>query len=277
MSFDQPGPGGPPPHDPGPGAAPVGVQAAPHAPSPGQPVLPGRPVWTAPPQPGPPQSFDVPLSPRGLATALTALLSFRAVVDLASAAGGAYSYSVQQDLIADPSSAPDDAIASVDVLNALVDGVQLLCLIAIAVVFIIWFHRVRCNGEIFRPDAFTESRGWAVAGWFIPLANLVLPYRTAKQIWWGSTQLGPDGAHRSISTAPVTTWWLVFVASEVLTRIDTWQYMRAESHEELANAFAFGTFADLVSIAAVVFAVIFVRKLTAMQNTMAAQGPYAAA
>ncbi|WP_051902842.1 DUF4328 domain-containing protein [Streptomyces xanthophaeus] len=275
MSFDHPGPAAPPPQHPGPG--PDAVQPGPYAPSPGQPVLPGRPDWTAAPQPGPPQPRGILRSPQGLAAAATVLLSVGAVVNLVSVAGSAYSYSALQDLSEDPWSEPDSALASVDMLNGLIGAVQVMSLLATAVVFIIWFHRVRCNGDIFRPDIFTQSRGWAIGGWFIPLANFVLPYRTAKQTWWASTPLGPDGSHRTLSAAPVTTWWLVWVASAILDRIAGRLYLTSKSTEEVLNAYAFGIVSDLATIVAAVFAVVFVRKLTALQNTRAAQGPYAAA
>ncbi|MFD3695502.1 DUF4328 domain-containing protein [Streptomyces sp. NPDC058646] len=273
----QPSPPGHPPYGAAPyGGAPYGTAPYPAAPSPGQPVLPGRSVWTGQPEPLPPRPADVLRSPQGLATALTVLLSVSAVIDLGSAAASAYGLSLMKDVIAHPGRVDDGALAQADVLNGVAGVLQVLLLLATAVVFIIWFHRVRCNGDIFRGDVFTQSRGWAIGGWFIPVANLFLPFRTAKQIWRASTQLGPDGAHRPVSTAPVTAWWLVWVLSQILGRVFSKVYMAAESPEELRDAYALGIASDLVNVVAAVLALLFVRKLTALQNTQAAQGPYAA-
>ncbi|WP_412079113.1 DUF4328 domain-containing protein [Streptomyces xanthophaeus] len=283
----QPAPPGQPPYAGGPyggapyaapayGAAPYPAAPYPAAPSPGQPVLPGRPDWSAQPQPVPPRPVEVLRSPQGLATALTVMLSVSAVIDLFSAGASVFGFSLMKDVIAAPDSVSDDSLDQADLLNGIAGILQVLALLAIATVFIVWFYRVRCNAEIFRRDVFTQSRGWAIGGWFIPFANLVLPFRTAKQIWAASTQLGPDGSSRQISTAPLTAWWLVWVLSQVVGRVFGKVYMDAETPEELRDAFALGIVSDLLTVVAAVLALLFVRKLTAMQNTQAAQGPYAA-
>ncbi|MCX4694949.1 DUF4328 domain-containing protein [Streptomyces sp. NBC_01408] len=279
----QPAPPGHPPYAGAPYAAP-GYGGAPAyggapyaaAPSPGQPGLPGRPDWTAQPHPAPLRPVEVLRSPQGLATALTVLLSVSAVIDLFSAGASAFGFSLMKDVIAAPDSVSDDSLDQADLLNGLAGILQVLALLSIAAVFIVWFYRVRCNAEIFRRDGFSQSRGWAIGGWFIPFANLVMPYRTAKQIWAASTQLGPDGASRQVSTAPLTAWWLVWVLSQVVSQVFGRVYMNAETPEELRDAFALGIVSDLLTVVAAVLAVLFVRKLTAMQNTYAAQGPYAA-
>ncbi|MFI5670461.1 DUF4328 domain-containing protein [Streptomyces sp. NPDC051704] len=258
-------------------AQPYAGQPYPAQPYPGQPQ-PGHPAGPYPGMPyaAPWPPADVLRSPRGLAVAVTALLGVAAAVNLFSAAIGGYVFSLMKRLTANPESVGDDALDRSDTLTAIAGSLQFLILLATAVVFIIWFHRVRVNGEIMRPDAFSQTRGWAIGGWFIPLGNLFLPYRTAREIWTASTQFAPDGSFREVSAAPVNTWWAVWVFSALSDRVLSVMYRRAETPEALRDASAVGMVTDLLTVAAAVLAIVFVRKLTAMQTTKAEQGPYAA-
>lgn len=278
MSFSAPG-SPPPPPGPGPQQPPYGA-----APYPAGPPLPGTPYPGTPhagPHPG--QSYPYPppppvqqlRNPRGLATALMVLLCGTAVVNLLSAAGNLNTWSLMGEVAEDPASVPDDTLDQSDMLVGLAAVLQWLSLVATAVVFVIWFYRVRVNGQIFRPDGFTLAAGWAIGSWFVPLGNLFLPYRVAKETWEASVQLAPDGSYRRVSTAPVTSWWLVWVLSLVLDRVFSVVYTRAETPEGLREASVFGVVTDLTVVAAAVLAVMFVRKLTDLQNVKAVQGPYA--
>ncbi|MGI5447767.1 DUF4328 domain-containing protein [Streptomyces sp. CA-243310] len=238
-----------------------------------------------PPPPPPPAPHPAPLpqaggvlsSPEGLATALTVLLAAGAAIDLFSSGVNLYVWRLMKDLIDAPETVEDDNIALADLLDGGTDVAQAVLRLATIVVFLVWFHRVRCNGQVFRPDGFSQSAGWAIGGWFVPIANLFFPYRTARETWRASTQLAPDGSYRHVPTAPVTAWWTVFVATLFLDRAYSRRYLRADTIEELRDVSAFGAVTDVVAIVAAVLAVVFVRKLTALQRVKAAQGPIAAA
>ncbi|GAA0280449.1 hypothetical protein GCM10010302_17780 [Streptomyces polychromogenes] len=160
-------------------------------------------------------------------------------------------------------------------LTMLAGVLQFLTVLPTVVVFIIWFHRVRSNGGAFRPDVFTLGRGWAIGAWFVPVANLFLPHRIARQTWRASTQLGPDGADRTAPASLLTSWWVVWVLAAITGRVFSKIYMAAETVDALLSAGLLGIAADLVTVIAAILAVLFVRRLTAMQNTMATEGPYA--
>lgn len=215
-------------------------------------------------------------SPQGLARALTVLLSLEAGVGLLSAGSGIYARQLMEDLIADPGSVAEDRLDWVDNFQmVLASGWNLLGL-ALAVVFLIWFHRVRLNGQAFRPDGFSQSVGWAIGGWFVPIANFVLPYRVALETWEASVQNAPDGSFRRISASPVTAWWVLYSFSWVL-RIYVRLQNQPETAEEFSEYFALGAAADLSTAAAAVLAVLFVRKLTVLQEVRVVHGPNATA
>ncbi|WP_330328968.1 DUF4328 domain-containing protein [Streptomyces sp. NBC_00536] len=205
---------------------------------------------TSPPVPAP-VSWAL-RSPSGLATALTVLLAVAGAVDLAA---GLIGFGTEDG--AGAGFGADDPLTRETLLLGSVALVQLALLVATGVVFIIWFHRVRVNGGAFRPDLFSQGPGWAIGAWFVPFLNLVRPFRIAKEIWAASVQAGPDGSARALSVTPITLWWMTFVGSNLVSR---------------GSASA----GDLLSAVSAVFAVLFVRKLTALQVTKATQGPYAA-
>ncbi|MFJ8011250.1 DUF4328 domain-containing protein [Streptomyces sp. NPDC096339] len=268
MSFGAPG--SPPPPQPHPQPFPQPGPATYQVPRQGHPY-PGGPFHAAPPVP-----HGVLRSPKGLATALTWLLGAAAVAHLFSAGAGAYERSWLQGFAGNTHF--DDLEFGVSpALTILAGLLQLLTVLPTVVVFIIWFHRVRSNGGIFRPDAFTLGSGWAIGAWFVPVANLFLPCRIALQTWRASTQRGPDGSDRTEPATLPASWWVVWVLAAIAGRVFSRIYMEADTVDELLAAGLLGVAADLVTVIAGVLAILFVRRLTAMQHTMATEGPYARA
>jgi hypothetical protein len=72
-----------------------------------------------------------------------------------------------------------------------------------AACFIPWFHRAYKNMASWRATRF--SSGWAIGGWFIPFANLVVPYLVAKDL---ATYSGPT---KTSPTNYLQVWWACVV------------------------------------------------------------------
>ncbi len=75
----------------------------------------------------------------------------------------------------------------------------------------------------------------------------------------------------------VNLWWGTFVLSRLLGWYGGMSYSRAESPGAVRDAVTTMLVGDVLDIAGAVLAVLFVRKLTAMQHARAAQGPVVAA
>ena len=106
-------------------------------------------------------------------------------------------------------------ITALDVLGVL----GLLLGVVILVLLIIWLWRATKNVEIWSPDVSLKA-GWAIGGWFIPGANLVLPLLVAQNAW--------RGADPSFSSQPLTSrprsalpiaWWCCTVIGFVIMRV----------------------------------------------------------
>lgn len=72
--------------------------------------------------------------------------------------------------------------------------------IVAGVLVIIWLYRARTNLEAFPGASPTLSGGWAIAGWFVPFANLVIPCRVMVSI-------ARDSVRRSRTPWLVGIWW----------------------------------------------------------------------
>lgn len=226
-----------------------------------------------PPMPMAPMPVPGPFlrSPVGLSHAVTALLGVVMLADVLNMAAAFFMRS-QMDRIT--SGVGDVDLTDVDRADSAIAGTSvfyLLALLATATVFIIWFHRVRQNAEVFAPDTQRRSAGWAIGGWFIPFANLWIPRGIALDVLRAGEPNPYSGTVRHQSL--LNSWWGMWIASNLFDRLATQRYDDAESPQAVHDATGWLITGSLLDIGAAVLAVLFVRRLTAAQNAKALTGP----
>lgn len=116
-------------------------------------------------------------SPHGPAWLRSPVALGRAVAILLGAVAAADVVAVWADLslldVSDRLAGEDWSVAlerdsdRADGLVALAGILQTLTYVAAIVVFLVWFHRVRVNAEVFDPFGHRKKRGWAIGGWFV--------------------------------------------------------------------------------------------------------------
>ncbi|MFD7707445.1 DUF4328 domain-containing protein [Streptomyces sp. NPDC059785] len=253
----QPAPAGPPP-------VPGGLPTAP-------------PLGAAPPQYGPPQ-YATPSytghgtawlrSPVALGRANVILLGTVIATDLLAVAADLNTRSVADELAGgNVTSALQDKADRADVLYAASGVVQVVALIAAAVVFLVWFHRTRVNAEVFDASAHSKSRGWTCWSWFVPVVNFWFPRRIAVDIWNASSPVGTRRPH-----GIVNVWWGFWLFSLLAGRAAYTSYNQADTAAELRSAASQMLFSDLMDAVAAVFAIVVVLRLTRMQDEKAHGG-----
>ncbi|MEE6257583.1 DUF4328 domain-containing protein [Plantactinospora sonchi] len=111
----------------------------------------------------------------------------------------------------------DQALAIEAVLGI---GRTLTMLLA-AVLVIVWFYRVRDNLDAFAGSAPELRTGWAIGGWFVPFANLVIPFRVMADV-------ARVSLFRPGTPGLVWAWWLPFViyqwGGQAVSRYDLAEY-----------------------------------------------------
>jgi hypothetical protein len=75
--------------------------------------------------------------------------------------------------------------------------------LATGIVWLVWQHRSQSNLFALGSPGLRHTPGWAVGWWFVPFANLVMPYRTMRELGKGSRA---DGASRLLRP-----WWALQV------------------------------------------------------------------
>ena len=86
-----------------------------------------------------------------------------------------------------------------DDFSTLVSVPVAVMVLAAAVVFLVWLRRARINSGPLRRHRY--SPGWAIGGWFIPVANLWIPYQVVSDVWQASTP------QRPAPSGVLNAWW----------------------------------------------------------------------
>jgi Domain of unknown function (DUF4328)/Protein of unknown function (DUF2510) len=200
----------------------------PPGPTPGLPPAPGPATWPSGPthwQGGAPAIAGGPWRPlRGLATAMKVLLFISIAVSLLVVVFDFQMRSALDD------AADDGGFGS---LNDAVDATNryfsafsflFLAIIPIGVLFIIWMWRLAKNNEVLGRASPTFAPGWAIGGWFIPFASLVIPAMMMQQLWKGAdaqVPRGDPGWKRGDSNPLIWLWWLAYVGAQILALVGT--------------------------------------------------------
>ncbi|MFC9342155.1 DUF4328 domain-containing protein [Streptomyces sp. NPDC057020] len=140
--------------------------------------------------------------------------------------------------------------------------------VATGIVFIVWFHRLRKNAEVWAGDLQSRKPGWAIGGWFIPIGNLWIPRGIAVDIWRAS-RWSPYAADGARELTLLNAWWVCWAADMVLDRISAQLYKSAETADAYVTASVWTLTGYGLDIAAAVLAILFVRRLTSMQHAKA--------
>jgi Domain of unknown function (DUF4328) len=134
--------------------------------------------------------------------------------------------------------------------------IALVGLVAGAACFIPWFHRAYKNLRTWHVTRFNS--GWAIGGWFVPIANLVLPYLIAKEL---ASLSGPKQATPSKA---LPLWWAMVIISVIGNR-----YMVTYDPKTVDEFITFDTISPIVDsiwIMSGICLIVVVRKVTKAQQ-----------
>lgn len=104
---------------------------------------------------------------------------------------------------------------AVTLITFLVAVLSVLVYLATVIFFCVWLYRAHSNLTAFGTprNGFEYSSGLAVGSFFIPFANLIIPYRAVREVWQKSIPL--DEALLSAPGTPTTfpIWWTFWLLS----------------------------------------------------------------
>jgi hypothetical protein len=159
-----------------------------------------------------------------------------------------------------------------DALTAVAGLVGLfgLASLAITVLWIIWMWRAASNAQLLARARQRFSPGWAIGGWFIPFANLVIPGLQMADIWRGSAD--PD-ERVPPSTGLVWTWWIVFIVGRLslLAAPGGVRLGHLYRVSELDTRVTVSIAGNVLVAVSAVLAILVVRRITAGQEALTAR------
>ena len=88
---------------------------------------------------------------------------------------------------------------------------------AAAVPIVGWIYRAHANLTRAGVSELTYTPVWAVGSFFVPLVNLVVPFRAMRELHNRSHGEGPWQAHSPVSD--VTSWWSCLIAAAVVSTV----------------------------------------------------------
>ncbi len=202
----------------------------------------------------------VALAASGVAALLGVFMTLRESSKITSALGSA---------VPDPGS-----IITADDARLQVGRLQLVLLIVTAALFIMWFRRAEMNIRYWNARGLPFDERWNVAGWLIPVVNLVVPIRMTAVVWKAtdpsvSPEIGEEWKQKSLSPL-VPLWWAALIGGLVLSRIASGSIGRAVDLEALRSALNLALAANVLLCAAALMGALLVRAITTRQMTRAA-------
>jgi hypothetical protein len=166
---------------------------------------------------GYPAQFGSPLAERkslnGLTVALTVLLSIMALACALSAPALFFRSGIFANA-ADGRFAKEEQASLADAAVFATAAVILVLYVPIGIVFIIWQYRHAKNAWLLAPRGLAP--GWAIGGWFIPIANLVLP---AVQLHHSSRASTSRINARRSALAIIVPWALVLALGGITSTV----------------------------------------------------------
>lgn len=157
------------------------------------------------------------------------------------------------------------------------DPVQLAVMLAQLLVFVVggfvvlrWTYVATANAQAFGAEGMAAGPGMAVASYFIPIVNLVMPFQALRDVWKASVE---PRDWEVIATPALLRWWWFFWLTGNIAGLAASRFEDGERYPE------FGDFAaqlligsDALTLAASLFLALIVRRLTALQQTRIAFG-----
>lgn len=135
--------------------------------------------------------------------------------------------------------------------------------VAVIVVWLVWFYRMRSNVEAWSPEFQRRGTGWAIGGWFCPIVNYWYPYQIARDVM-DDTEQDLNGTMIRPSRPLLLTWWLAFVLMSAFDLISA-RYPDS-TLDDLRNGEYFALADIVVTVGAGALAIAVVRSMTRAQT-----------
>jgi len=208
----------------------------------------------------------------GLATAIAVMMLIDVIVEVCTGVNSFVTISVMKRVIAGEV-VPQEELTAIDMRTGALALLGVPFMLAAGLLFCFFMPRANRNASAFG-SLMTISPGWTVGWWFVPIANLWMPYHAMKEMWQGSD---PDPTVPMVSVpapAVMKWWWGMYLVHS----FSGWAPMLAGGKEnrqaqDLVNAATIEIVTSVISIAAALLAAATVRGLARRQEERRKRAP----
>jgi hypothetical protein len=151
----------------------------------------------------------------------------------------------------------------------------LVCSLTIFVLLLVWMWRVAKNARLTGRTQPRFGPGWAIGGWFIPLASLVIPVLVMQDLWRASDPAVPRGNpvwRQRPGSALVGWWWAAYLVATLRFVSSGNAETRSQLHH-LRTTDSLAAVGSLVAIAAAILLIRVVRGITRRQEALVTGDP----
>ncbi len=214
-----------------------------------------------------PETFHA-LGPIGRAASI--LLGASVFTHLLSTISDWHTYNVVRDYLGGKPDVEDAALNSADTFARLTSIPNVAISVAAAVVFVLWLWRARLNSEVFCRADHRYGHAWVLGSWICPGPNLVYPKAIVDDVLVTSDRATPawtDELTKYRRLTITTPWWLCWVGAMLLDIVLRRVLMWLEPSIGTLRLTAYSSTVSLVlSAVSAAFAVLIIRRITAMQT-----------
>jgi hypothetical protein len=147
-----------------------------------------------------------------------------------------------------------------------VNAAILWVILAAGIVWLIWQHRSHANLRALGAGGLKYSPGWAVGWWFVPFANIVLPFLTMRELWKASEPEAGSIDWIARRTTPILgLWWAGRLVTQILLQIGIAFDNNLRSIGDLRAEGWFFVAGDVVLVIWGVLAILLVRSIDGRQ------------
>ena len=206
----------------------------------------------------PPGRYSFTKNPRGLTRLLKVMLGINGVILLLSLWGD-----FSQLQLANGGPITPEAANANDTRQGILGTLIAISYYPTVLVFGMWIYRANLNCRGFGVDRMQFTPGWAVGWYFIPFANLVLPFQVMKEIWKVSSN--PRHWQSEAGSPLLGWWWGLWISRNILTQAAGYVSKSVHDMETLRTATVFVIVATTVNIFLVAVAIKMISRIFAMQ------------
>lgn len=91
--------------------------------------------------------------------------------------------------------------------------VQLAVYVGTAIVFFVWLYRANANARALGADDMMAGPGMSIGWYFVPLANLAMPFVAMRELWKASSR--PKDWQAIASPATIPLWWTCWLIAGI--------------------------------------------------------------